>query len=138
MKNLLHIMLLLIVPFSLFAQTPKYVLLSPKDPLLGEWEWVKDPTGAPYSPVPETDFTYMKFSPGDSLSIGSINNDESKGLTGHCYFLAYTNGSTVFGSLTGCSSTANNGKTFRFNYEVTGNELVITVKGEQIYYRRKN
>lgn len=142
MKKSFVALLLLLVPVLISAQTktttaPKYVKLDAKDPLIGEWEWVKDPTGSPYSPITETDFIYLRFSPADSLSVGAIENNESKGLLGHCYFLAYSNGSTIFGTLSGCSNPANNGKTFRFTYEVLGNELVITVKGEKIYYRKK-
>jgi hypothetical protein len=138
MNRIFHLLLLLFIPACLSAQAPKYVVLDAKDPLIGEWEWVKDPTASPYSPVVETDFIYLRFSPKDSLSIGAIENSESKGLLGHCYFLAYSNGTSVFGTLSGCSNAANNGKTFRFAYEITGNELAIIVKGERIIYKRKN
>ncbi|MDQ3112147.1 MAG: hypothetical protein M3R17_19865 [Bacteroidota bacterium] len=137
MKNIFIVILILMLPLFVAAQAPKYVLLDPKDDLIGEWEWVKDPTGSPFSPVPETDFIYIHFSPGDSLSIGSIAKDDLKGKTGNCYFIAKSNGSTVFGVLSNCSNFANNGKAFRFDYKVMGDELVITVKGEEIIYRRK-
>jgi hypothetical protein len=135
MRTVFHLLLLLLPAFA-NAQAPKYILLDPKDELIGEWQWVKDPTGSPYAPVPETDFIYLHFSPGDSMSIGSIEKDEMKGKTGHCYFIAKSNGSAVFGVLSNCSNPANNGKSFRFDYKVTGDELVITVKGEEIYYKR--
>lgn len=139
MKKILQLLLLLFIPAFLPAQgqAQKFVLLDAKNPLIGEWEWVKDPTASPYSPIAETDFIYLRFSTKDSLSVGAIENNESKGLLGHCYFLAYSNGTAIFGTLTGCSNPANNGKTFRFTYEVTGNELAIIVKGEKIIYKRK-
>ena len=136
MKKQAFILLLLISPVFLFAQTAKYNKLGAKDPLIGTWEWVKDPTGTPFQPVPETDFIYIRFSPGDSLSVGAISNDENKGMLGTCYFLAYSTGNIIFGSLGNCSNPANNGKTFRMNYVVRGDELVITVKGEEIIYKR--
>lgn len=132
---LLYVMLFLF-PVFLSAQTPKYNKLDAKDPLIGTWEWVKDPTGSPFQPVPETDFIYIRFSPGDSLSVGAITRDENKGMLGTGYFLAYSTGSIIFGSLSNCSNPANNGKTFRMNYVVRGDELVITVKGEEITYKR--
>ncbi len=138
MKNFFWVLFIVLFTTTLSAQAPKYKLLTSKDPLIGEWEWVKDPTGSPYSPILETDFIFIRFSPNDTLSVGAIENDADKGLTGHCYFLAYSNGATVFGTLSGCSNPANNGKTFRFIYEVIGDQLVIKVKGEQIYYKRKS
>ncbi|MEO5643403.1 MAG: hypothetical protein ABIQ40_14735 [Bacteroidia bacterium] len=149
MKNILMIMLLLFIPVYIFAQTkttkqspalqtPKYVKLNEKDPLIGEWEWEKDPTGSPYSPLPAVDFIYMRFSPVDSLSVGALENNESKGLLNHCYFTAYSNGSTITATLSSCSNPLNNGKQLVMHYEVTGDELVITLNGEKTYYRRKN
>jgi hypothetical protein len=133
-KHLL--LLLLFVPGFIFAQAPKYNKLDAKNPLVGTWQWEKDPTATPFQPVPETDFIYIRFSAGDSLSVGAISNDENKGMLGTCYFLAYSNGGTIFGTLNNCSNPANNGKTFRMSYAVQGDELVITVKGEEIIYRR--
>ncbi|CAN5156143.1 hypothetical protein BH09BAC5_BH09BAC5_19420 [soil metagenome] len=137
MKKIFQFLFLFTLPSMLVAQTPKFVVLTPENPLIGNWEWVKDPTGSPYSPITETDFIFMRFSPGDSLSVGAISNDESKGLQGHCSFLAYSNGTTVFGTLTGCSNPANNNKTFRFNYTLMGDELHIFVKDEEIIYKRQ-
>lgn len=142
MKNVLRILILLLLPVCISAQTAtvkpsKYLPLNAKDPLIGEWEWVKDPTGSPYNPLPGVDFTYLRFSQKDSLSVGAIENNASKGLVGHCYFLARSNGEAITGTLSGCSNPAYNGKNLSFHYTVTGNELVITVKEEQFIYRRK-
>lgn len=144
MKNVLFVMLLLF-PVYISAQTKttakpsqSFVKLDAKDPLIGEWEWIQDPTGSPYAPFPEVDFTFLRFSPKDSLSVGAIENNETKGLLGAGYFLAYSNGSIIMGVLSGCSNPAHNGKSFKMYYEVLGNELVITAKGERIYYRKKS
>ncbi len=141
MKNAFYFLLLLFVPAFVSAQTakpkPQYIKLDAKDPLIGEWEWVKDPTGSPFSPSPGIDFIYLRFSPKDSLSVGALEQNESKGLMAACYFLASSNGSILTGVLSGCSNPANNGKSFLMHYEVIGNELIITAKGETIYYKRK-
>ena len=142
MKSTFYFLLLLFVPAFISAQTtktkaPDFIKLDAKDPLIGEWEWVKDPTGSPFSPSPGIDFTYIRFSPKDSLSVGALESSEWKGWLGSCYFLVYANGTTARGVLSGCSNPVNNGKLITIHYEVTGNELVITSKGEKIYYRRK-
>lgn len=139
MKRHLAILIFLLTPFLLTAQTPKYIQSDSTSALIGEWEWVKDPTGSPYSPFPDLDFVYITFSAGKKLSMGAISFDETKGFGCPSYFLLYTNEKTITGTLTDCCIAADKGKKFSFNYEydLASDQLIVTVNDEMKYYKRR-
>lgn len=102
MKRVLIIVLFLITSPLLKSQTAKYVLPDSTNPIIGEWEWVKDPVGSPYSPFPDLDFVFITFSADKKLSMGALSYDEKKSFGCSSYFLMYTNGKTITGTLTDC------------------------------------
>lgn len=139
MKNLLTIICICLVGIFLKAQTPKYNTLDEKDPIVGEWQWVKDPVSSPYAPFPDLDFTFITFYAGTKLSMGAISFDEKKGYGCASSFLAYSNGTTIIGTISDCCISKNKGKKINFDYEydVTSDQLIITVKEEKYFYKRK-
>ncbi len=132
--------LFLLLPILFSFQAPKYDVLDSKDPLIGDWEWIKDPTGSPYTAVPDIDWVFISFSAGTKQSLGATSYDETiKGYACPSYFLAYTNGTTLMGTITNCCVAADKGKKFSFNYQydAADDQLVITVKDETFTYKRK-
>jgi hypothetical protein len=138
MKNLL-IVLSLFCSTTFSAQTSKYKVLDEKDPLIGDWEWVKDPTSSPYAPVPDIDFVFLRFAAGTKTSLGAVSFDAVKGFGCPTYFLAYTNGTTIMGTISDCCVATDKGKKLNFTYEydASADQLIIIVKDEKYYYKRK-
>jgi hypothetical protein len=132
---------ILILPFILCFQTaPKFAVLDATDPIIGEWEWIKDPVGSPYAPLPDLDWTFISFSAGNKQSMGAISYDETvKGYGCPSYFLAYTNGTAITATISDCCIAGDKGKKVNFNYsyDATEDQLNITVKGETFSYKRK-
>lgn len=122
-----------------YAQTAKYAVFSEKNPVIGDWEWVKDPTSSPYAAVPDIEFLFIRFCAGNKASFGAVSSDSTKGYGCATYFLAYSNGSTIMGTISDCCVATDKGKKISFNYQYDGgmDELIITVKGEQYFYKRK-
>lgn len=132
--------LLLLLPLLAFQTTPKYAVLDEKNPILGNWQWVKDPVSSPYAPFPDLDWTFINFSAGNKISMGAISYDDTlKGYGCPTYFLAYTNGNSITGTITDCCIAAHKGKKINFNYsyDATEDQLIIEVKDETFTYKRK-
>src|SRR5665213_3214977 len=128
------------IPVLFSMQATKYAVLGEKNPLIGEWEWMKDPTSSPYAPVSDIDWAFIHFSVGTDQSFGAIAYDDTiKGYACPCYFLAYSNGSNMMGTITNCCVAKDKNKTFNFNfqYDEADDELIITVKDETFTYKRK-
>ncbi|HET6991651.1 MAG TPA: hypothetical protein VFJ43_10025, partial [Bacteroidia bacterium] len=124
----------------LVAQVPKYKVLDEKDPIIGDWEWIKDPTSSPYSAIPNVDFIFLRFAAGTKVSLGAVSFDTTKGFGCPTYFLAYTNGTSIVGTITDCCVATDKGKkiNFTYSYDASEDQLIITVKEEKYYYKRKN
>ncbi len=131
--------LAIFISVTLHSQTAKYTLLDEKDPIVGNWEWVKDPTSSPYAPFPDLDFAFITFSAGNKVSMGALSYDEKKGFGCPTYFLAYTNGTTILGTITDCCIAVDKGKkiNFIYGYDPASDQLIISVKDERYYYKRK-
>jgi hypothetical protein len=139
MKKSIGLFLFVLLPFLLPAQVNKYAILSDKNPIIGDWEWVKDPTSSPFAAVPDIEFVFLRFSAGTKSSFGAVSSDSTKGFGCATYFLAYSNGSTMIGTISDCCVVTDKGKKISFNYQYDPgmDELIIRVKDEQYFYRRK-
>lgn len=136
MRNLL--LLFLLLPLVSTAQTPKYALLGEKDKLIGEWEWVPSDTGAPAAPIADLDWRIIKFTAGANSSMAAIGFEEARGYTCPTYFMAFSNGGTVMGTISDSCSSSDKGKKFSFDYTFEGTNLVISLHGEKFYYKRRS
>ena len=135
MKLISILVLTVFVSVTLRSQTSKYAVLDEKDQLVGNWEWVKDATSSPYAPMPDLDFVFISFSAGNKISMGALSYDGCPS-----YFLAYSNGTNITGTISDCCIAGDKGKKVNFAYEfdAAGDQLILTVKEEKYYYKRKN
>ncbi|HLG04060.1 MAG TPA: hypothetical protein VI731_10730 [Bacteroidia bacterium] len=122
---------------SMMAQQ-KFQLLAANDPLVGEWEWVKNDTTAMFTPFTGENWMYLSFGAGPVQSFGSPAFSEEKGYGAASYFLAFSNGSTITATLSDSPVPENRGKKFSFSYVCDKSRLIITYNDEQFIYRRKN
>ena len=138
MKKLL-LLLVMIVPALLPAQAAKFALLDAKNPIVGEWEWVRHDTASPAAPFPEQDWVYLKFSAGTGQSMGALTWDDDKGYGCPSYFMAFSDGKTISGTLSGSCSPELKGKKFSFQYEYdySSDQLIITIRGVKSVYKRR-
>lgn len=147
LKTFFQIFLLLMLPVAVVAQTsaskqsaaPKYKMLDAQDPLIGEWEWISNDTTGIAAPIADQDWQYFKFVAGNAQSFGALSYDEGKGFGCASYFLAFSDGKHITGTLSDSCIGADKGKKFSFEYEYDAMEdlLIITVRGEQFRYKRK-
>ena len=143
MKKIFQIFLFVVLPFSLFSQTktpaPKYKMLDAQDPLIGEWVWITDDTTSVAAPLVDQDWKYFKFSAGTTQSFGALDYDDGKGFGCASYFIAFSDGEHITGTLSDSCIGSDKGKKFSFSYkyDATTDQLIITVRGENSYYKRK-
>lgn len=137
--NLL-LLLLCLSPLISFAQQAKYAPLGEKDKLIGEWEWISNDTGAPCAPVPDQDWRYFRFAAGTNMSMAALTYEEAKGYGCPTYFLAFSNGNTITGTISDTCTPSDKGKKFSFAYEYdpSSDQLTITVRGEKFHYKRRH
>ncbi len=135
-QTLPGIVLAMIFLLTVAAQSAKYRQLDAKDAVVGDWEWVKDPVGNPYTPFGDQQWTYIRLSAGTDLSFGALTYSEDKGYGGLSRFLAWTDGSTITGTLSESSTPSGKGKKISFAFHIEGDQLVITVNGEDYFYKR--
>lgn len=138
LKTLPAVALAALLLFMAAAQTVKFRQLDAKDLAVGDWEWVKDPVGNPYMPFPDQQWTYIRLSAGTELSFGAHTYSEDKGYGGLSRFVAWTDGSNITGTLSESSTQSGKGKKISFAYRIEGEQLVITVNGEDYFYKRKS
>lgn len=139
MKKLSILLLLaLFTPLLIFSQTPKFATLGEKDKLIGKWEWIANDTGAPAAPIPDQDWRYLNFVSGTNQSMAAIGYEEAKGYACPTYFLAFSNGKTITGTISDTCTPSDKGKKFSFEYryDPAANQLILTVRGEIFYYKR--
>jgi hypothetical protein len=123
----------------LAAQEKKFALLDAKDPLTGEWEWVRNDTSAPFAPIPGQDWLYISFGAGSALSFGAPSWDETRGYDCASHFLAFSNGNTISATLSDACVPADKGKKISFTYQVFDRkQLIITYNDQRYIYKRKN
>ena len=138
LKQICLFLFFLSAPAFLNAQTAKFHPLDAKDPLLGEWEWVKSDTSGMAAPLPDQDWQCFKFSAGTEMSFGALSYDADKGYACPTYFMAFTNGSQISGTASNPCSASDKGKKVAFTYRFEGTFLIITVRGENFNYRRRS
>lgn len=138
MKKTSLLFLLLLLSLTGFSQTPKFAPLADQDKLIGEWEWIPNDTGAPCAPIPDQDWRYLRFVSGTNQSMAAIALDESKGFACPTYFIAFSNGKSITGTISDTCTPSDKGKKFTFAYEYvpSSDQLIITVRGELFYYKR--
>ncbi|HEU4718282.1 MAG TPA: hypothetical protein VFU15_10625 [Bacteroidia bacterium] len=137
------------IPLTLFflsfvlllgAQTPKYALLDAKDPVVGTWEWIGNDTGSMAAPVPDLNWQFIQLAAGSDQSMGALSYSDEKGYECASYFLAFSNGQMITGTLSQTCLEADKGKKFTmgYRYDAMNDQLVLTIRGETFYYRRKS
>jgi hypothetical protein len=139
-KTLFQLLLIFVIPVTMAAQAPKYKLLDVQDPLVGEWEWVKNDTTGIAAPFEDQDWQYFKFSAGTNQSFGALSFDEGKGFGCASYFIAFSDGAHITGTLSDSCVGNDKGKKFSFTYkyDATTDLLTIIVRGENFTYKRRN
>ena len=139
-KRIAFILLLCLSPLLVFSQAPKFAMLGEKDKLIGDWEWIASDTGAPCAPLPDQDWRYLRFASGTNQSMASLSYDEVKGFGCPTYFLAFSNGKTITGTISDTCTPSDKGKKFTFDYEYdpASDQLIIRVRGESFHYKRRH
>jgi hypothetical protein len=139
MKKRILFAVLTFLSFTVFAQQTKYALLDAKNPLIGDWEWISNDTGSAASPVSDQVWMYLHFAAGTEQSFGATSWDEERGFTCTSQFLAFSNGAAISTTLSTCCNPSEKGTKFSFTYEYDAgsDQLIVTVRGEKSYYKRK-
>jgi hypothetical protein len=141
MKIIFQLLILFVAPLMLFSQTqaPKYKMLDAQDPLVGEWVWVTNDSTGIAAPLPDQDWKYFKFSAGSTQSFGALLFDDATGFGCASYFIAFSDGEHITGTVSDSCEGNDKGKKFNFTYKYDAAEdlLIITVRGENFRYQRK-
>jgi hypothetical protein len=124
---------------ALNAQTaaPRYVMLDAKDPLIGDWVFTANDTASPVDPFGNGGWSLIRFSPGTQNS--ACSTDSSEDFLCPYYFLAFSNGKEIMGTISdGCNKELKGKKmVMKFEYHASEDELVLSSGKSKAYYRRR-